>query len=1174
MICAGCGTENPAGQKYCGECGATLTGACPACGTANPPGFKFCGECGAALAAGAPTPAPIPAPEAERRLVSVLFADLVGFTTLSENRDPEEVRELLSRYFDTARQVIGRYGGTVEKFIGDAVMAVWGAPIAQEDDAERTVRAALDLVSAVAALGREAGAPDLRLRAGVVTGEAAVTIGAVGQGMVAGDLVNTASRVQSIATPGSVLVGEATRRASEVAIDYEDAGKHELKGKEESVLLWRAVRVVAGRGGEGRSTGLEAPFVGRDRELHLVKELFHSTADEGRARLVSVVGVAGIGKSRLGWEFYKYVDGLVETILWHKGRCLAYGEGVAYWALAEMVRMRAGIIEEEAPETALPKLRETIEQYVADGGERTWLEPRLQHLLGLAERTAPDREDLFSAWRLFFERLAEAYPTVLLFEDLHWADPSLLDFVEYLLEWSRNYPIYVLTLARPDLLERRPTWGATTRSFHSLFLEPLAEEAREELLQGLAPGLPAALRAQIRERAEGVPLYAVETVRMLLDRGLLEKVGREYRLKGPVDALEVPETLHALLAARLDGLEPRERRLLEDASVLGKTFSKRALSAVSGLDAAKIEPLLATLLRKEILTLEDDPRSPERGQYGFLHGLVQRVAYETLSRRERKARHLGVARYLESEWGADEAEIVEVLAAHYLEAYRAVPDAEDAAELKATARNRLARAGERAASLAASEEGQGYFERAAELADDEDRAELLERAGEMAYAGARFEEAQALFEEAIALFEAQGARHPAARVWARCGSVMYFRGRLDEAIPRLEESFGVLSGDEPDEDLAMLAAELGRVLFFAGQDKLAAERIEFALETAEALRLPGVIAQALNTKHLILYERRSESLVLLEGALKIALENDLPPAALRAYYNLTEALLEQDRIAEAVTCARSGLALARRRGERYWEASMLSQLGEPLFLVGDWDAALESALEMVVEGERMGFDLRDKALLRPLTRIHANRGEVEEARRVLAPHAGRETSTDLDERAMYAVARSIVNRAEGRLAEALSAGEEAVAEGRALPTGGRLVTEGLVETTEAAFDLGDLAKAKDVLDEFATLPANDRTQYTRAQESRLRARLAALRAEGEQAQTGFRAATASFRELGVPFWLSVTLLEHAEWLVDEGKSVEAEPLLAESGEIFERLKARPWFERVVRSSGRSQPAAV
>src|SRR5206468_6006815 len=307
----------------------------------------FCTECGAALAAQAQPKEVVPAPQAERRLVSVLFADLVGFTAASESRDAEETRELLSRYFDACRRLIELYGGTVEKFIGDAVMAVWGTPTATEDDAERAVRAALDLVAAVTALGGDVGVSELRARAAVLTGEAAVTVGAENQGMLAGDLVNAASRVQSLASPGSVLVGERTRRATEAAISYEDAGTLELKGKSEPVAAWRALRVIAARRGERRATGLESPFVGRDAELRLVKELFHSSADERKARIASVVGVAGVGKSRLAWEFEKYLDGLVDDVWWHRGRCLAYGDGVTYWALAEMVRMRARIAEGE-----------------------------------------------------------------------------------------------------------------------------------------------------------------------------------------------------------------------------------------------------------------------------------------------------------------------------------------------------------------------------------------------------------------------------------------------------------------------------------------------------------------------------------------------------------------------------------------------------------------------------------------------------------------------------------------------------------------------------------------------------------------------------------------------------------------------------------------------------------
>ena len=485
MRCSACGTDNEVGRKFCGECGAALAAVCASCGSANTPGVKFCGECGTRLGEARAEPAgDRQPPAAERRLVSVLFADLVGFTSASEDRDAEDTRELLSRYFETCQRLISLYGGTVEKFIGDAVMAVWGTPAANEDDAERAVRTALDLVSAVTELD-----PSLAARAGVLTGEAAVTLGASGQGMVAGDLVNTASRIQSAAAPGSVLVGETTRRATEAAIAYESAGDHEFKGKAESVPLYRAMRVTAARGGAQKSVGLEPPFVGRDREMRLVKELFHSSAEERKAQLVSVVGIAGIGKSRLAWEFEKYVDGLAENFWWHRGRCLAYGDGVAYWALAEMVRMRAGILEEEAPGAALAKLRASIQEHVPDPEEQEWLEPRLAHLLGLAERTAPDREDLFSAWRLFFERLAEQGPAVLLFEDLQWADAGLLDFVEYLLEWSRNHPVYVLALARPELVGRRPGFGASGRNATTLSLEPLSERAMEQLLDGFVPGL-------------------------------------------------------------------------------------------------------------------------------------------------------------------------------------------------------------------------------------------------------------------------------------------------------------------------------------------------------------------------------------------------------------------------------------------------------------------------------------------------------------------------------------------------------------------------------------------------------------------------------------------------------------------------------------------------------------
>ena len=708
--CASCGTPNEAGRKFCIECGTRMAISCPTCGTANPPGGKFCGECGAGLAdagaasaagavasaAGPATPAdPHAAGVAERRLVSVLFADLVGFTTISESRDAEDVRELLDGYFGTCREIIGRYGGTIEKFIGDAVMAVWGTPVAQEDDAERAVRAALDLVEAVRRIGQGAEAPGLALRAGVLTGEAAVTIGASNMGMVAGDLVNTASRLQSVAAPGTVLVGDSTRRASSEAIAYEPGGEHLLKGKEVPVAAWRAVRVVAQRGGVGRSEQLEAPFVGRTAELQLIKDFYHGTARERGVRLVSVIGQAGIGKSRLAWEFLKYIDGVTETVYWHQGRSPSYGEGITFWALGEMVRMRLGVGDGADDATTRERLAAVLDEFVPTSEERRTLQGPLLQLLGIEEGSSTERGELFTAWRTFFERIAESGPVVLVFEDLQWADEGLIDFIEDLLTWSRGRPIYVITLSRPELLDRRPTWGAGQRSFTSIGIEPLSDAEMTDLLAGLVPGLPESAVGTIVSRAEGIPLYAVETVRMLLNDGRLQQTDGAYRPVGDLSELAVPETLHALIAARLDGLDATDRSLLQDASVLGLSFDARALAAMSSAEEPDVEDRLRHLAQRELVVLDDDPRSPERGQYRFVQGLIKEVAYGTLARRDRRSRHLAAARHFEA-LGDDE--LAGVLAQHYIEAYRAQPDGDEGAAVAAQARVALRGAAARARS--------------------------------------------------------------------------------------------------------------------------------------------------------------------------------------------------------------------------------------------------------------------------------------------------------------------------------------------------------------------------------------------------------------------------------------------------------------------------------------------
>lgn len=964
-------------------------------------------------------------------------------------------------------------------------------------------------------------------------------------------------------------MGDATRRATEAAIVYEDAGAHELKGKSELVQLWRAIRVIGGTRGSLRSEGLEAPFVGRDRELRLVKDMFHAAAEDGRAHLVSVIGAAGTGKSRLMWEFFKYIDGVAFDVRWHRGRCLPYGEGVSFWALAEMVRTNASIVEGEDAATALPKLRAAVADAIPDAEERRWVEPRLAHLLGLDERGGKDQEGLFAAWRLFYERLADQMPTVMVFEDIHWADGALLDFIEHLLEWSRTHPIFVLTLARPDLLDRRPTWGAGSRGVTSIHLEPLPESAMEDLLRGLVPGLGDDLRAQILDRAEGVPLYAVETVRMLLDRGLLAEEGNVYRPTGPITTLEVPETLHAVIAARLDGLEQDERRLVLDASVLGKTFTRESIGSFTGEVAESLDRMLASLVRKQVFSVQSDPLSPERGQYGFLQDLVKQVAYETLSKRERKARHLAAAKVIASGRGPDDDEFVEVVASHLLEAYRLAPDAEDGDAIRGRAAEMLTRAGERAASLAATDEAVRYFEDAAGLAGDAgERARLLERAGMAAWAGGAGEEAARFFEEAVEVFESQGLTHPAARVSARIAEDWWSGGRIGEAVERMDRSFQVLVDEEPDEDLATLAAQLGRILFFSGHPDQALVRIEWALDVAEGLGLPELLSQALNTKAVIYYTamgRPREGFALLRQALDMALEEDAPAAALRAYFNLADMAAGIDRYRDAVDLVDRGLSLSRRVGDRFWEWQFLGQT-YAYFMLGRWDDVIAMGDRLPPEAPGVSRVAAGTLLLQgPLIRIA--RGDLSAARADRDRFPDVESSADTQERVQWSAGLAVLAKAEGNLKGALAAVHEVLALRDQVGLQSEGVKEALVAGIEVAFTLGDLDEAGRLLAVVEEEQPGRVPQYLAAHASRFRARLDERAGDLEVAEGRLRGAAGLFLELEVPFWTAVTRLELAERLSAWGRSDEATQLAAEAGEIFERLNANPWIERLAKVAG-------
>jgi class 3 adenylate cyclase/tetratricopeptide (TPR) repeat protein len=955
ITCSNCGTPNDADRKFCAECGSRLGVACAVCGSLNPASAKFCGECGSptpALAASSPAEARGRSedggpPTAERRLVSVLFADLVGFTTLSEERDPEETRELLTRYFEIARETIERHGGTVEKFIGDAVMAVWGAPVAHEDDAERAVRAALELVAAVPSIGE--GELPLQARAGVLTGEAAVTIGAQGQGMVAGDLVNTASRLQSVAPPGTTLVGEATYRATSTSIAYEPAGEQALKGKAAPVPAWRATAVVARRGGSGRAAILEPPFVGREDELRLLKDLFDATARERKSRLVTVVGQAGIGKSRLAWEFEKYLDGVIDTAYWHEGRSPAYGEGISYWALAEMVRRRAGIAEGDDDATARRRLAGTLDEFVTDAAERRWIEPRLAGLLGLAELPTEGREELYAAWRTFFERLAEVAPVILVFTDLQWADLGMLDFVEALLRWARTAPILVVALARPDLLERRPEFGSGVRSLTRINLEPLPDEEMQRLLEGLVPGLPGPAVRSIIERAEGIPLYAVETVRMLVDRDLLvtnEDGG--YRLTGELPRLGVAETLHALIASRLDANRPVDRAVLLDASVLGQSFTVEALKAVAG-DPPDLSDRLDRLVRRELLQVEADPRSPERGQYQFVQALVREVAYQNLAKADRRARHLAAARHFEA---LENDELAGVLASHYLSAYEASRPGPEADAVAAQARIALQAAAERAASLHSHRQALNYLDQALTVTKDPgEQAVLHERAAESGEAAGDVRGAIRHAQQTRELHRSLGDERGALRAATWLGRHQTSAKLQSQAVATLEGALAEAGepGDWPEHAAAL--AELSRVYMLTGRHSEAIATADRAMELGDRHRLVWPVVEALVNKGTALENtgRAVEAEGVLRGAIVVAERNGLPLAALRARNNLFGTVMSDDQ-RDAIALAREGYDLAVRVGHQPFMLQFLAVLFDLAIRVGSWGEWL-SEIEAVEEAE-------------------------------------------------------------------------------------------------------------------------------------------------------------------------------------------------------------------------------
>ncbi len=1115
-------------------------------------------------------------------MCSVLFCDVVGFTPLSESRDPEAVRELLSRYFEVARTVIGRYGGVVEKFIGDAVMAVWGAPVAAEGDPERAVRAALDLVTAVGELGAETGVPGLAARAGVVTGEVAVTIGAIGEGMVAGDAVNTAARVQSAAEPGQVLVDAATQRLAADGVGFAAAGEHSLKGKAEPVSLWRATRVLSGVGGVQRIDGLEAPLIGRDAELRTIRELFHATAERRVPRLVLVSGPAGVGKSRLGWEFFKHIDGLADVVRWHRGRCLSYGEGVAFWALAEIVRQRLGIAEEDPADVAAAKLAQGLDRVLAEPGERGYVGTRLGRLLGVTvtgDGGGPlAREELFAGWRLFFERLAATEPVVLLVEDAQYADAGLLDFLDYLVDWAHDLPIYVLVLARPELGTARRRFG-TGRNRIMLTLDPLDPVSMDRLVDALVPGMRASARQAVTSQAQGIPLFAVETVRALIDRDIVRPVEGVYRLVGDVGELTVPDSLHALLAARLDALDAQARLLVTDAAVLGATFPADALIAVSEQTEPEVRAALDELVRREVLTVSADPLSPERGNYQFAQQMLRQVAYDTLSRRDRKTRHLAVAAYLRMAFAGDGEEVTDVIARHYLDALNAIPEDPDAAEIRGQASSVLIRAAERAERAGAPALAAASYANAAELilvgpAGAEPAADgrpgagtLWERAAHAAATSGGLAVAVEYAGRARDYHLQHGEVRAAARAQAIAGEALRKWGRLAEARDQLVTAMGALRED-PDADSVEALEQLAVVETYAGRlpdaDRLSAEAL--ALGQAIDVR-PSQLSGLFLTRgiYLGIAEKRAEAVAYLKESAQLATQASDGFLQGRALLNLADILASIDPAAAEKT-ARTAMGPIRTAGAREYLALAIMNLVQALLMLGDWTVAGEELSRAIGSAGLESYE----RLICWTGWLAALRGDAGTAEATLNGLSELRASEDPQDQAEVSAVEAFTATVCGRPEDALRHARDTLAHAGALGISHEYMRWSWPLAVRVACDLRDAVAIRELLELLDDCPPGHLAPMQRAERDLVRARLAA--ADGEVSATAaFAGAISGLRDMSTPYHLAHGLLDYAEHLGGLADTEAAAQAVEEACGIAERLRCRPLLDRAAQIMAAKPP---
>jgi class 3 adenylate cyclase/tetratricopeptide (TPR) repeat protein len=897
-------------------------------------------------------------------VVSVLFCDLVGFTAASDHVDPEDVRGRLRPYHQRLRQEIERYGGTLEKFIGDAVVGVFGAPAVHEDDAERAVRTALRILEAISELNDAKPSPALQVRVGIDTGEAVVAVDArpeLGEGFVTGDVVNTASRLQGVAPVNGVAVSEQTYRQTERVFEYEVLEPVTVKGKAEPLPIFRPLRARAEFGRDVTRTHA-TPLVGRDLEKSSLVGTFERALQQRSCQLVALVGEPGVGKSRMCAELLRHVDARSELVRWRQGRCLPYGDGIAFWALGEIVKAECGILESDTPEQAAAKL----DRAVPEGDpERAWLLARLAPLVGAPAEPAAQAEG-FAAWRRFCESLAAERTTVLVFEDLHWADPALLGFLEHLADWAEGVPLLLLCTARPELYERHPTFGANARNGQRINLAPLSEAETAQLVSTLLQRavLPAETQRALLERSGGNPLYAEEFVRLLADRGQLG------------EGAEAPESVQALIAARLDTLPADRKSLLQDASVLGKVFWSGALAAMGGRDPVDVEQALHELARKELVRTSRTSSMEDEHEYGFWHVLVRDVCYGQIPRATRATRHQAAAAWLEEQAGDRVEDLADLLSHHYLTALeltRAAGIGEHPEQLQAQAVRYLALAGERALSLDV-DQAEHQLALALELAPagDPARAQLLERWAQAVQQQGRLQDARHALEQALDLYREQDEPVAAGRVLTRLGLVVH---RLGD--PRSEQLFAeardLLEAQPAGPELVSTYAYVAGRCMFGARNADAVAAAEQALALAAELGLPEP-AFALHWRGLGRCGLgEADGIEDVRRALQLALEQNLGRETGVIYGNLAWVVWSHQGPQAALDVMDEANAFCERRGIAELALQNRAGISAALAELGQAEQALAEAVvaadQLQATGDMSYLEMRAAQL-----RLLADRG--------------------------------------------------------------------------------------------------------------------------------------------------------------------------------------------------------